>query len=1160
MEATAPPQPRPAGVQERLPGPKLKGGHRDWEDQRVVSWNKRRAHVPLHSHNGEEGALQFWRLRESLDRTLADQAVWGPEAHAAAVDSAQQWTTGLPNVLSLSGLWKFHLAPKPEDVPTGFFNPTFDDSSWGVLPVPANWQVHGYDRPIYTNVVYPFPIDPPFVPEDNPTGCYKTIFSLPAHFEGKRLFLIFEAGDSAFYAWVNGELVGYSQDSRLPAEFEITDFCSVPGENSLAVQVMRWSDGSYLEDQDHWWLSGLHRDVIILAKPQVSIYDYEVKTMLANDLLKAQVQVTVYIEASRHLPDGGNLASYAVEGILYQGWQYHHTAPGDLSVAARLSSAFAKEDCIGHRAKARLIATLENPKIWSAEQPYLYTLVLLLRLPSGEVLECEACRVGVRRVEIDDQQLLVNSKPVTIYGVNRHEHHPVVGKANIEACMVKDIVLMKQHNINAVRTSHYPNHHRWYELCDLFGLYVVDEANLETHGFDPDPWPYPERQLTWDPSWMNAFLERMINMVERDKNHASIIIWSLGNEAGYGPNHDAMAGWTRGRDPTRPIQYEGGGSRHPSTDIVCPMYTRIWDCINIAKEPSETRPLILCEYSHSMGNSNGSIDAYWRAIETTKGLQGGFIWDWVDQALLKKDANGVPFFAYGGDFGDQPNDLNFCCNGLISPHRVPHPGLQEVKYLYQPLAITLLEDGVIEIFNRFYFIDTSHLAFSLVLQADGKDLQSVPLQVPPIQPRTSARIPQIAALLPPPGALESFVTISARLAVDTRWGQKGHLVASQQLPLPNTDAEMPLEALSTLSLSEMPGLSLVESENQVVIAVEDGAWEVGGQPLLSQGPLPCFWRALIDNDKGGGLASFAARWRAAGLHELQVAAVGGICLEQPCPAVAKVSLTLLMEPADATIPVSMPGEDNLHTTGEDPKTRVYPRAPPLGGEGEHSATPRELPEDFEDPPRWFRVVISHTIYGSGDILSNYNVFPNPNLPPLPRIGVHLGLPLGTPPLDDVDGATVEWYGLGPHEAYPDRRNACQVGLYSMPVSDLHTPYIMPGECGGRAGVRYATFSSGENRLLAMPAEGTPPLQLNASLFSAAALDSALHNEELREGKQIEVHLDHKHMGVGGDDSWTPSTHREYLIPPLPHRFALRLRPLAHDDKAFLLWKTQLPPA
>ncbi|OAE24902.1 hypothetical protein AXG93_2931s1450 [Marchantia polymorpha subsp. ruderalis] len=1065
----------------------------DWEDPSVVRWNTRRAHVPLHCHSNVEEALKFLRGRSLLNVKDGDEAVWGDDAIAAALESAAFWVKGLTNVLSLSGYWKFHLAPKPREVPLGFQLVDFDDGSWSSLPVPSNWQMHGFDQPIYTNIVYPFPINPPKVPEQNPTGCYRRSFKLPTEWKGRRIFISFEGVDSAFYIWINGIFVGYSQDSRLPAEFDITDYCrgaESNDENTLAVQVMRWSDGSYLEDQDHWWLSGIHRDVILFSKPEVMIADYSVQTDLFENNALATVQVQVVVEAPSDLVSTSGLSSYSAEVLIYESWS--HALPSEFDEdkmppeVGRAELRGINDSSVGCHARGTLTLKITHPNLWSAEKPYLYTLVLLLKDSEGKVVDCEACRIGIRQITKAYKEVLVNGMPVIFRGVNRHEHHPRLGKTNIEACMIKDITLMKQHNINAVRNSHYPQHPRWYELCDLFGLYMIDEANIETHGFDPEPWNQPQRQLTWDPLWATAMLSRVINMVERDKNHASIIYWSLGNEAGYGPNHDAMAGWVRSRDPTRPVHYEGGGSRTTATDVVCPMYMRVWDIVKIAKDTEESRPLILCEYSHSMGNSNGNFHKYWEAIDETHGLQGGFIWDWADQirpgslvqGLLKSGPDGIKHWAYGGDFGDVPNDLNFCLNGLIWPDRTAHPALQEVKHVYQPIGIMLTGDQV-QIWNKQFFTSLDDVEFSWALYADGSLIGSGPLDLPILGPREKHLIPSESEpwykLWKSSSGHELFLTITGRLSSTNSWADKGHFVASQQLSLPPA---LPRH-VKVFASSDRPTRNLVLSEGTDTISIKsdtsdwvmifdrDGgvmkSWKVKEHGVVSSGPVPCFWRAPTDNDKGGGDNSYDSRWRAVGLDKLSVVCKTGIQICEHSTHYLELKATLYVEPIDS------------HQYMSDP-------SPP--GEGRTG-------ESF-----WFEVGVIYKIYGTGDLVIDYDVKPNSRLPALPRIGIEYKV--------DKSCSDVEWYGRGPIECYPDRKSAAHIGVYQCTVEGLHVPYIVPGECGGRADVRWVGLSDKEAGvgLLAMSTPDSP-MQMNVSYYSTNELDAATHEEKLNRSGEVQ---------------------------------------------------------
>lgn len=608
-----------------------------------------------------------------------------PDAHAALAGLAS------PYVLSLDGDWRFSLAARPEAIPNNFPLPGFDDSGWGMLPVPSNWTMHGHDRPHYTNVQMPFDLAPPNVPDENPTGLYRTRFTLPADWDGRRVVLHVGGAESVLYVWLNGAAVGMGKDSRLPQEFDLTPFLTA-GENLLCCAVVKWSDASFIEDQDQWWMGGIHRGVFLHSTAQAYIADVFARAEPDAEFRDGTLNVTTRLGFVGRPQDG-----WRVETQLYD-------AAGEPVLEAALASTVRADNrgsnpYRGPLGRAMQTAQVSRPALWSSESPALYTLVVSLISPDGQMVEATSCKVGFRRVELGDRELLINGRPVMIRGMNRHEHDPVRGKAITREGMLADIALMKQFNVNAVRASHYPNAEAWYELCDQYGLYVIDETNLESHAFLHD--------LCRDPRYAAQFVERGLRMVERDKNHACVIAWSLGNEAGYGPNHDAMAGAIRGLDPSRPLHYEGATwawdetytpirkglltdpasrSGKRASDLICPMYPPIDALVRwaLADDPDDRRPMILCEYSHAMGNSNGSLGDYWDAFEAHRGLQGGFIWEWCDHGLTKHTADGREYFAYGGDFGDEPNDLNFCCDGIVGADREPHPALWEFKTLAQP--------------------------------------------------------------------------------------------------------------------------------------------------------------------------------------------------------------------------------------------------------------------------------------------------------------------------------------------------------------------------------------------------------------------------------------------------------------------------------------------
>ncbi|HKJ68642.1 MAG TPA: glycoside hydrolase family 2 TIM barrel-domain containing protein, partial [bacterium] len=674
-----------------------------------------------------------------------------------------------PFYQSLNGQWKFHWSPTPAERPVNFYQVAYDVRAWDEIRVPSNWELEGYGIPIYVNIQYPFGAgNPPYIPHDNnPVGSYRRTFTIPASWAEQPVILHFDGVQSAFYVWVNGEKAGFSKGSRTPAEFDITPYLQ-DGENFLAVEVYRWSDGSYLEDQDMWRLSGIFRDVYLFSPRQATMWDFWVRTTLDEDYRDAEFRADVTI---RNFAGDSDFEG-SVEAVLLDAQEHEifQSVRNDVSVASN------------GRQEVTFSRNMDNPVKWSAEQPYLYTLLLTLRNTADEVVETIPQQVGFRSVEITGGHLLVNGEYVLLKGVNRHEHHPDYGHYIPTESMIQDIKLMKQHNINAVRTSHYPDTPEWYDLCDNYGLYLVDEANIESHGMGYNP----DRTLANKPEWKKAHMDRTRSMVERDKNHPSVIIWSLGNEAGDGENFEATSAWIHDRDPSRPVQYERAEQR-PHTDIVCPMYASVERIIQYA-ESDPDRPLILCEYAHAMGNSVGNLSKYWNAMKQYPALQGGFIWDWVDQGLRKETENGQDFFAYGGDFGppEIPSDDNFCMNGLVAADRTPHPGLAEVKYQYQYVETQPvdLQAGEIRIRNTYDFIALDFLQLFWEIRAEDQILREGTMRAPSLDPDES-QIVSLPYELPvgEPGK-ECLLTISYRLAERTLWAEAGHVVAYDQFKLP----------------------------------------------------------------------------------------------------------------------------------------------------------------------------------------------------------------------------------------------------------------------------------------------------------------------------------------------------------------------------------------
>ncbi len=780
-----------------------------------------------------------------INRLRARTSGWSyPEARAALADRGAA-------VVSLDGTWCFRLLDSVEATPADFAAPGLDERLWSPIQVPGCWTMQGFAKPHYTNLRLPFaPAVPPVVPQANPTGLYRTTFQVPASWRSRRLVLHFGAVDNCFSVWVNGAAVGFSKGSRLPSEFDITAHAR-PGRNTLAVQVVRFSDSSYIEDQDHWRHSGIHRSVHLASTPRTFLEDLACRA------------------GFDHATGSGTLAVEARAGALPgPDWTVVvqlHDAKGRALLKQPLSGALPHA-LFGHtgaiEATVSLSTRLPAVSPWSAEAPALYTVVATLRDPAGKAVESRRARVGFRTVEVKDRMLLINGRKVYIHGANRHDHHDATGKVVDLETMRADLRVLKAHNFNAVRCSHYPNDPRWLDLCDEHGLYLIDEADLECH--------HNYGQMAHDSAYAQAFLDRATRLVLRDRNHPSVIIWSLGNESGYGPNHDAMAGWIRHADPTRPLHYEGAICRvnsswergHLATDLVCPMYPSIADLVAWATTTTDRRPLIMCEYAHAMGNSCGNLADYWAAIEAHQGLQGGFIWELIDHGIRQTDKNGTAYWAYGGDFGDVPNDTNFCCDGLVWPDRTPHPAMQECKRLFQPIVVTLLDaaNRQLSIRSAYDFITTAHLRARWQLLRDSEPIAQGPLALPVLAPGGSALVAVPCGDPEPAHGQERHLVLRfADRRADPLLG-KDHEIAVAQVELGHgaTRARPPAlpatqareDAAQGRVAQERDGVLIDWSGGSVRIERASGAlrWTAGGRALVAAGPITTIWRAPTDND------------------------------------------------------------------------------------------------------------------------------------------------------------------------------------------------------------------------------------------------------------------------------------------------------------------------
>ncbi len=999
-----------------------------------------------------------------------------------------------PWFLSLDGEWRFQWSPSPGKSPAGFEQPAYDDAGWTKIHVPSNWQIEGFGTPIYTNIRYPFDFDlkDPRVPhDDNPVGSYRTSFVVPEGWAGRRVHLQFGGVDSAFYVWVNGRKVGYSEDSRLPAEFDVTAFVK-PGTNVLAAEVFRWSDGSFLEDQDMFRLSGIFRDVFLWSSGAQHVRDFEAHADLDSAYKDGTLDVKAFVRNTTKARAAGSLTL-------------------ELSDAAGKAVAPPQERPFAAGAGAETTVAFSipvaAPQRWTAETPYLYDTLLTLRDSAGHVLEAIPSHVGFRKVEIRDGRLLVNGRAILIKGVDRHEHDPDAGHHVSRQLMIRDIELMKQHNVNAVRTSHYPNDPVWYDLCDRYGLYLVDETNLETHGFGADP----RNRIAHDPVWQPAMIDRMQRMLERDKNHPSVIIWSMGNEAGDGPNFEAAYKSIKARDASRPVHYEGttahGGSNADVNSFMYPTPKQVVE--NAEKRP--TMPLLLCEYSHAMGNSSGGLKEYWDVFYSGSNAQGAFVWDWVDQGIrqpvpaeFQASSGRKTFFAYGGWWEDRlglHNDNNFCMNGLVSADRKPHPGLEAIKYVYRYLHASPVDlaAGKIKVKSWFDFLNPKDLAEGVwEVTADGKRVASGHLPELDVEPRAEKELTLALPQLDAVKAKEYFLNVSFVLKKDTLWAHRGHEIGWEQWPLPVAAPPASAEAPKA-----SPALRVVEDEGRAHLSGPDFAvafdkflgvmtsYAYKGVKLLERGPVPDFWRASTDNDIGGSKAlRYWGRAAGGGALDIDTWREAGPSWHVKSVKVARKDEGAAIVTVDADLPL-------------------------VGA----------------------AYTMTYEVHGDGAIVVEGSYRPGAaKVGMIPRVGMEL---VASPGLEKI-----AWYGRGPAATYVDRQFE-RVGVYSSTVADQWVDYSRPQENGNKTDVRWVALTNDSG--VGILAEGMPLLSVSARHVTKSDIESASYSFELPRRPETYLNLDLMQMGVGGIDSWSPNAFPmgPYRIPSdKAYSYRYRLSPLA----------------
>ncbi|HKM92171.1 MAG TPA: glycoside hydrolase family 2 TIM barrel-domain containing protein [Prolixibacteraceae bacterium] len=1044
----------------------------DWENEQVIGINKEQAH----SH---------YIPYSTIDQALADNA------------------NESPFYSCLNGTWKFNWVKSPDLRPVDFYKPDFNVGYWDNIEVPSNWQMKGYGKPIYTNITYPFVKNPPFVMTPayagwtnsefpNPVGSYRRNFVVPNEWDAHEVYLHFAGVQSAMYIWINGKKVGYSQGSMTPAEFNITSYLQ-KGNNTLAVEVYQWSDGSYLEDQDFWRLSGIFRDVFLYATLKFHISDFFVQSDLNDDFTSAILKTEI------SFVNKGFKGAISVEGyVLKDGQLFKNEKPVfvkqlSASVVGKKTSTLSFETKVDH------------PDLWSAEIPNLYQVVFVLKNASGETLEVVATPFGFRKIEIKDSQLWVNGKSVLLKGVNRHDLDPINGRYVPYEIMLQDVKLFKQFNINTVRTSHYPNHPDFYKLCDRYGIYMVSEANLESHGMG-----YDKESLGHDVRWQKAHVNRVVSMVEAFKNHPSVIIWSMGNEAGKGVNFEACRKAMLELDNTRPIHYEG---YNKVADIESVMYPGVeWlDEIGAKDDP---KPFFVCEYAHAMGNAVGNLQEYWDVIENHKRLIGACIWDWVDQGL-QKEVPGKPgeyFFAYGGDYGDRPTDWNFCINGLTTPDRSITPKMEEVKKVYQYIGISPQDilNGKINVKNKYQFINLERLDFSWELSCDGSVIEAgtmAPLNIEPGQ-STEVSIPLAKPQLK--AGSEYFLKVIFKLRTDERWALRGHVVAWEQMAVPldaPTVEPFHPQSLSSLSYTEEGDWILVSGKsfnlkfNKRVGTITD--LDYFGTPVLQTkpeaiygvrrqttmlywdtlnnsrvaGPMFNIFRAPVDNDYmfGGG---YGPKWRDAALYN--------------------------MSPEVKNISVSKKGD----------------------------ALAIEVTINSKSPKGYaVRQQTTWKIYGNGFVDVTTEFDPDKLDYPIAKLGFLLQMPEGF--------ENVTFYGAGPHENYRDRLRSAAIGRYETTVDDMFVPYLRTQDCGNRSNVRWFTVSNHNG--IGMMVVANSVMDFSALHYTPLDLEKANHPYELTRRKETILTVDMQHCGLGGG-SCGPGPMEKYLLKTEKAAFSFSIRP------------------
>jgi beta-galactosidase len=972
-----------------------------------------------------------------------------------------------PWYCTLNGNWKFQWSPTPDQRPKDFYKTDFDVANWKEIQVPSNWELKGYGIPIYTNATYPFVKNPPYINHsDNPVGSYRRYIAVPKFWNGRRVFLHFEAGTSAMYVWVNGQKVGYTENTKSPAEFDITNYVK-PGKNLVAVEVYRWSDGSYLEDQDFWRISGIDRNVYLYSTQNLRVVDFFARPDLDSNYKNGSLAVDVKLNNYNKTTKTGILEALLLDA---NGKEiFNQTLKITTPAEAKKEMTFSKN--------------VSTPNLWSSEKPYLYSLVLTLKDENGQFIETVASKIGFRKVELKNSQLLVNGKRILVHGVNIHEHNPTTGHYQDIATMMKDICAMKQHNINAVRCSHYPNNINWVKLCEKYGIYLVDEANIESHGMG-----YGHENMAFHAEWDAAHFDRTYSLVERDKNSPAVILWSLGNECSNGDVFFKTYKWIKERDKTRLVQFEQAGEKE-NTDVVCPMYPSIRYMKEYSAREKVTRPFIMCEYSHAMGNSSGNFKEYWEIIRNSKNMQGGFIWDWVDQGFEVTDEAGRKYWAYGGDMGSQnyTNDENFNHNGLVFPDRTPHPGLMEVKRYYQDIYFKASqpEKGMITIENNFHYTNLKDYTFGYEVLKNGEIIKAGSFDVN-VAPESERQVQLSMPNMPTLDGVEYLLNVYAYTRNGSEVIPQGHEMAREQFKL--GEGKYFSKAASTtgkVKVSEDKDKVELEAAGVYVNINKKsgllGEYKVDGNWFFNNKPTPNFWRATTDNDFGNGMERKCNVWRLAG----QNTSVKNIAVKQED---GKAIIT-----ADLTL--------------------------------------KDVASDYQ-------LVYTMTVDGALAVNVSYKAGAI-ELPEMPRFGMIMSVPKSL--------ENFSYYGRGPWENYSDRNNASLIGIYNSKVCDQYVPYTRPQENGYKTDLRWLTLTDNDGKGIRI--EGFQPICASALQNWPEDFDPGLskkyrHTNDITPNRdEVILSVDLAQRGVGGDNSWGAYPHEQYLLKAKEYSYGYVIKPI-----------------